>query len=70
MKLHIIFIFLIPKTETTLFFLGLILRFSNLNVLLKGLLMQDLIFRLGMPLMCAKDFILTSKAHANQGQVS
>ena len=29
-------------------FLGLILRFSNLNVLHKGLLMQDWVFRLGM----------------------
>ena len=30
-----------------LIFLGLILRFSNLNVLHKGLLMQDWVFRLG-----------------------
>ena len=29
-------------------FLGLILRFSNLNVLHKGLLLQDWVFRLGI----------------------
>ena len=49
MKLYIVFflIFLTPKTEKTLFW-GLILRFLNLNVLHKGLLMQDWVFRLGI----------------------
>ena len=42
------FIFLTPKIEKKTLFLGLILRFSNLNVLLKGLLMQDWVFRLGL----------------------
>ena len=44
----IIFFFLnkVEKVEKTVF-LGLILRFSNLNVLHKGLLMQDWVFRLG-----------------------
>ena len=46
MKLNIIFIFWPRKQKKTLF-LGLILRFSNLNVLHKGLLMQDWVFRLG-----------------------
>ena len=38
--------FLLKKFKKV--FLGLILRFSNLNVLHKGLPMQDWIFRLGM----------------------
>ena len=38
------------KVEKTVF-LGLILRFSNLNVLHKGLLMQDWVFRLGYTLL-------------------
>ena len=44
-----IFFFLkkFEKVEKTVF-LGLILRFSNLNVLHRGLLMQDWGFRLGM----------------------
>ena len=36
------------KKLKKLVFLGLILRFSNLNVLHKGLLMQDWVFRLGV----------------------
>ena len=50
MKLHLILIFhsFEPKNRKNLSFLGLILRFSNLNVLLKGLLMQDWVFRLGL----------------------
>ena len=39
---------LTPKTWKNSFFLGL-RRFSNLNVLHKGLLMQDWVFRLGQP---------------------
>ena len=38
------------KKLKKLVFLGLILRFSNLNVLHKGLLMQDWVFRLGFKL--------------------
>ena len=50
MKLNIIFIFLFfwPWKQKKIFFLGLILRFSHLNVLHKGLLMQDWVFRLGL----------------------
>ena len=40
-------IFFDPENIKKLFFPGLILRFSNLKVLHKGLLMQDWIFRLG-----------------------
>ena len=49
MKLNIILIFLFfrPQKQKKTLFLGLILRFSNLNVLHKGLLMQDWVFRLG-----------------------
>ena len=49
MKLHIIYIFYFfdPENRKKTLFLGLILRFSNLNVLHKGLLMQDWVFRLG-----------------------
>ena len=49
MKLNIIFIlyFFDPEKIKKLFFLGLILRFSNLNVLHKGLLLQDWVFGLG-----------------------
>ena len=36
-----------PENIKNSFFLGLILRFSNLNVLHKGLLLQDWVFRLG-----------------------
>ena len=36
-----------PEKVKKTFFLGLILRFSNLNVLHKGLLLQDWVFRLG-----------------------
>ena len=36
-----------PRKHKKTLFLGLILRFSNLNVLHKGLLMQDWVFRLG-----------------------
>ena len=45
----IIFFFLkkFEKVEKTVF-LGLILRFPNLNVLPKGLLLQDWVFRLGL----------------------
>ena len=45
----IIFFLLLKKFEKVekTVFLGLILRFSNLNVLHKGLLMQDWVFRLG-----------------------
>ena len=39
----------LEKVEKTVF-LGLILRFSNLNVLHKGLLMQDWVFRLAVRL--------------------
>ena len=48
MKLNIIsiFYFFYPENIKTLF-LGLILRFSKLNVLHKGLLMQDWVFRMG-----------------------
>ena len=46
----LIFFFLLlkkfEKVEKTVF-LGLILRFSNLNVLHKGVLLQDWVFRLG-----------------------
>ena len=42
------FLFVWPRKQKKLFFLGLILRFSNLNVLHKGLLMQDWVFRLGL----------------------
>ena len=50
MKLNMIFVFLFswPWKQKNSFFLGLILKFSNLNVLHKGLLMQDWVFRLGM----------------------
>jgi hypothetical protein len=42
-----IWFFFRPRKHKKLFFLGLLLRFSNLNVLHKGLLMQDWVFRLG-----------------------
>ena len=50
MKLNtiVIFYFFDPENIKKLFFPGLILRFSNLKVLHKGLLMQDWIFRLGL----------------------
>ena len=45
--IYIFFFFLnFEKVEKTVF-LGLILRFSNLNVLHKDLLLQDWVFRLG-----------------------
>ena len=44
--IRIVVVFL-KKVEKT-GFLGLILRFSNLNVLHKGLLLQDWVFRLGV----------------------
>ena len=57
MAFIIFFFFLLKKFEKVektgffrvkkLGFLGLILRLSNLNVLHKGLLMQDWVFRLG-----------------------
>ena len=61
MKLNIIFIYLFfdPKNRKKLFLLGLILRFSNLNVQNKGLIMQDWVFRLGWRL-----FYVFSKAKA------
>ena len=43
-----IFYFFDPENINNSLFLGLILRFSNLNALHKGLLMQDWEFRLGM----------------------
>ena len=47
MAFIIFFIKKFEKVEKT-GFLGLILRFLNLNVLHKGLLMQDWVFRLGI----------------------
>jgi hypothetical protein len=43
-------------------FLGLILRFSNLNVLHKGLLLQDWVFRLGLTQLFPR-----TKSSNNQG---
>ena len=58
MKLNTIFIFLFfwPQKNKETPFLGLILRFSNLNVLHKGLLMQDWVFRLGCRQMKSLNF--------------
>ena len=44
----IIFYFFLLKKLKKLFFLGLILRYSKLNVQHKGVLMQDWVFRLGL----------------------
>ena len=52
------------KVEKTVF-LGLILRFSNLNVLHKGILMQDWVFRLGM---C--DYLLLQIPYQYSNQIS
>ena len=46
-KMFFIISFFLKKKLKNQVFLGLILRFSNLNVLHKGLLLQDWVFRLG-----------------------
>ena len=51
-----------PKTEK-IFFSGIILRFSNLNILHKGLLMQDWVFRLGSILKARAKICPKNKVH-------